>query len=180
MLTMAGRVCDGVRLHGFATRKYLEEVAWPALDRGLERAGRAREDFEVWGGGFLATGADDEAVAKQVEAVRYRIAFYGSTRSYHPVLAVHDAEDLGMKLHDMSKKGLWKEMAAEVPDDLLHEFVAVARYDELKDAIERRFGGLTDSLTIEFPASTADGEMAELVADLKTIPSEFRSFPDAW
>ncbi len=29
MMKLAGRWCDGVRLHGFATRRYLEEVALP-------------------------------------------------------------------------------------------------------------------------------------------------------
>ena len=44
MLKLAGRVCDGVRLHGFATRKYLEEVALPQIEAGLraERPARAR------------------------------------------------------------------------------------------------------------------------------------------
>ena len=43
MLKLAGRVCDGVRLHGFATRKYLEEVALPQIEAGLRRAAaRAR------------------------------------------------------------------------------------------------------------------------------------------
>jgi probable F420-dependent oxidoreductase len=37
MMKLAGRVCDGVRLHGFCTRRYLEEVGDP------ERAGRPRQ-----------------------------------------------------------------------------------------------------------------------------------------
>jgi probable F420-dependent oxidoreductase len=112
MMKMVGSVCDGVRLHGFATRKYLEETAMPALTEGMAKSGRDRSNFEIWGGGFIATGPDDAAVAKALEGIRYRIAFYGSTRSYHGVLAAHDAEDLGMKLHDMSKRGKWAEMAA--------------------------------------------------------------------
>ena len=52
---MAGRACDGVLLHGFCTRRYLEEVALPEVEKGLARAGRDRKDFEVWGGGFVAT-----------------------------------------------------------------------------------------------------------------------------
>jgi probable F420-dependent oxidoreductase len=86
MMKLAGRVCDGVRLHGFATRKYLEQVAVPEIEAGLKQSGRDRSRFDVWGGGFIATGRDDGAVRKQVEAIRYRIAFYGSTRSYHGVL----------------------------------------------------------------------------------------------
>ncbi|MFT4569423.1 MAG: putative F420-dependent oxidoreductase [Candidatus Binatia bacterium] len=179
MLKTAGRVCDGVRLHGFATRKYLEETAMPALVEGMEMSGRDRSNFEIWGGGFIATGRDDEAVNKALEGIRYRIGFYGSTRSYHGVLAAHGAEDLGMKLHDMSKQGKWKEMAAEIPDDLLHEFVAVATYDGLVDIVSKRFGGITDSITIDFPADADPGFFAELVSDLQKIPSTFETFATA-
>lgn len=177
MLTLAGRLCDGVRLHGFATRRYLETVAVPALEQGLHAAGRDRSTFEVWGGGFLATGPDDASVAAALERIRYRVAFYASTRSYHGVLEVHGREDLGMKLHEMSKAGKWKEMAREVPDDLLREFVAVARYDELAGAVAARFGGITDSVTIDFPETAPAGQIAELLADLRAIPSAFRGFP---
>jgi probable F420-dependent oxidoreductase len=176
MINLAGRVCDGIRLHGFATRRYLETVAMPALEEGLRAAGRDRSTFEIWGGGFIATGRDEEAVAKALEGIRYRVAFYGSTRSYHGVLEAHGAEDLGNKLHDMSKAGKWKEMSREVPDDLLHEFAAVATYDKLAAAVKERFGGITDSITIDLPKEMPREESAELIADLKAIPSTFRSF----
>lgn len=176
MLGNVGRHCDGVRLHGFATRKYLEETAMPALEAGMEKAGRDRANFEVWGGGFIATGPDEEAVAKALEGIRYRIGFYGSTRSYHGVMAAHGAEDLGMKLHEMSKKGQWKELAAEIPDDLLHEFVAVATYEDLPKALEKRFGGITDSITIDYPQDADPEFFADLVAKLQAIPSHFEEF----
>lgn len=179
MIGLAGRVCDGIRLHGFATRRYLETVAMPALEAGLKAAGRERSTFEIWGGGFIATGRDEAAVAKALEGIRYRVAFYGSTRSYHGVLEAHGAEDLGHKLHDMSKAGKWKEMAREVPDDLLREFVAAATWDDLPAAVEKRFGGITDSITIDYPQDMGEGRARELVADLKRIPAAFRAFPTA-
>lgn len=179
MIGLAGRVCDGIRLHGFATRRYLETVAVPALEEGLAAAGRERSSFEVWGGGFIATGPDEAAVAKALEGIRYRVAFYGSTRSYHGVLEAHGAEELGHKLHDMSKAGKWKEMAREIPDDLLHEFVAAATWDDLPAAVEKRFGGITDSITIDYPETMSEGRAKELLADLKRIPATFRGFPGA-
>ena len=180
MLKLAGRVCDGVRLHGFATRKYLDEVAMPAIEEGLARNGRRRSEFEVWGGGFIATGPDEETVQKQLEAIRYRIAFYGSTRSYHGVLAAHGWEDLGMKLHRLSKEGRWQEMAAEVPMDIVPEFAAVATYDKLARAIEARFGGISDSLTLDFAPSTPPELAAELLEDLQRIPCRFTDFSTSY
>lgn len=180
MIKLAGSLCDGVRLHGFATRKYVEDVALPMLDKGLAESGRKRSEFEIWGGGFVATGRDDEAVAKQVEWVRYRLGFYGSTRSYHNVFAVHGWEDLGMKLHKMSKQGRWKEMAAEISDDVVHTFAAVATYSNLAPAIKKRFGGLVDSVTLDFDRSTELSERMEILQDIRRIGNEFQGFDPGW
>ena len=75
MMRVAGEVCDGARLHGFCTRKYLEEVAVPRLEGAMQAAGRDRRAFEISGGGFVATGATDEAVARAFEWVRMRVGF---------------------------------------------------------------------------------------------------------
>jgi probable F420-dependent oxidoreductase len=180
MLALAGRVADGVRLHGFCTRRYLEEVALPRLQDALARSGRERRRFEVWGGGFVATGRDEAEVAQTTEWVRYRVAFYGSTRTYSPVLSLHGWDDLAAKLHRLSKQGRWNEMAAQVPDDVVREFAAIARYDELASAVEKRFGGLVDALAPTFPAHAPDGLVREVVQDLHGLPCAFESFPAEW
>ena len=180
MLKLSGRVCDGVRLHGFATKRYVDEVAMPKIMEGLAQAGRDRSTFEVWGGGFVVTGRKEEDLAKDREAIRYRVAFYGSTRSYHPVLALHGWEDLGMKLHEMSKRGQWTEMAAEVPDEVLETFAVVATYDDLAKKLDERFGGITDSTTMAFPDSVPEGEAREIIQDIRRIDSPFKGFPTEW
>ena len=81
-----------------------------------------------------------------------------------------------MKLHDMSKAGRWKEMAAEVPDDLLREFCPATTYDGLAKTVEERFGGISDSLTLDFPKETPDGQVRELLTDLQKIPTAFEGF----
>jgi len=180
MMRLAARHCDGVRLHGFATRKYLEETAVPLLSEGLARSGRKRSNFEIWGGGFIATGPDEEAVRKEMEFVRYRVAFYGSTRSYHGVFAAHGWEDLGTKLHGMSKRGEWKQMAAEVPDEVVRTFAAVGTWDEIPEAIAERFGGLVDTVTLSFPPDTDRDRVQQVVRDVAAIPAEFQERVGAW
>ena len=133
MMKVAAEECDGVMLHVFCTGKYLEEVIMPRLNKGLENSGRTRADFEISGGGFIATGADDEAVHRMFEWVRKRVGFYGSTPSYWPVFEQHGWEDLGHKLNDMSKKGQWDDMTQAVSDDVVHEFCVTGRYDQIKE-----------------------------------------------
>jgi len=180
MMRLAARHCDGVRLHGFATRRYLEKVALPKVEEGLRVAGRDRSRFEIWGGGFIATGPDEAAVARALEEVRYRVAFYASTRSYHGVLAVHGWEELGLKLHAMSKRGEWQKLAAEVPDDVVRTFAAVGTYDEIPGAIAERFGGLVDSVTLGFPASAEEGRVREVIGRIQEIPNAFEAHDPSW
>ena len=62
MLKTAARVSDSVRLHSFATREYLEKVVVPMLDAELAANGKSLENFEITGGGFIATGPNEAAV----------------------------------------------------------------------------------------------------------------------
>ena len=55
MIHLAGRVCDGVRLHGFCTRRYLTEVAVPNLAR--------------FRGKFVTGGSDDHGKVKTSETL---------------------------------------------------------------------------------------------------------------
>lgn len=178
-LRLAGEVADGVRLHPFCTRRYLEQTVMPRLERGFAAAGRAREHFEVNGGGFLATGPDDAAVAEAAEWVRYRIAFYASTPAYWPVLEAEGLAELGPKLNAMTKDGRWDALAAEVPDALLHACAAVGRHDEIAAAVERRFGGLVDTLPASASAERPPDLPADVLADIARIPTPFTGFATA-
>ena len=179
-LRLAGEVCDGVRLHGFCTRGYVEAVALPRIAEGMAKTGRKRENFQVSGGGFIATGATDQEVSTAAEWVRYRVAFYGSTPSYWPVLEHHGYGDLGRKLNRMTKAGQWDAIAAEVPDDLLHLFAAIGRYDELAAAVETRFGGYADVVYASTSEDIRPDLPPDLIQDLQRIPSPFQSFESLW
>src|SRR6202166_1819523 len=49
MLKVAAEECDGVKLHGFCTRKYLTDAIMPRIEAGLGSARRARENYEIFG-----------------------------------------------------------------------------------------------------------------------------------
>ena len=180
MLRLAGRVCDGVRLHPFCTRRYLETVVLPHIETGLKDSRLSREQFEVTGGGYVVTGPDQESIDKKLEWVRYRVAFYGSTRSYFPVWEAHGLEDLGMKLHEMSKRGEWQKMAAEVPDDVVRLFAAVGPQDEIAGEIEARFGGISDTLPVSWSSDVDPGMTPDLIQDIQRLSTTFTGFSTNW
>ena len=148
MLRLAGEVCDGVRLHGFCTRRYLDEVVLPELRAGMARSGRARERFEISGGGFVATGPDEAAVAKMVEWVRYRVAFYGSTPS---LLAGARGPRLRRSRpqaqRDVEGRAVGRD-GREISDDVVRLFAAVGTHHELARRSSERFGGVTDTVAL--------------------------------
>ena len=176
MLKAAARHCDSVRLHGFATRKYLEEVVRPQLETELKAAGKSWTNFEVTGGGFIATGPNEAEVRKQAEKIRYRVAFYGSTPAYHGVFELHGLNDLGPKLREATRAGQWDKMAAMVPDEVLDLFVARATYDELPAAIAKRFGGIVDTVALEFLPDDSAETRQRVIKAVQAIPGTFKGF----
>ena len=179
-LRLAGEVADGVRLHVFCTRRYLEEVCMPRIAEGMARTGRRRESFEVTGGGFVATGATNEEVAKAVEWVRYRVAFYGSTPGYWPVLDLHGLGDLGRRLNRMTKEGAWNRIAAEIDDDTVRLFAAVGRHDELAAAVDERFGGAADTIYSSLSMDMRPVLPPDLIQDIRRLPAVFTGYATAW
>ncbi|MDE2006794.1 MAG: TIGR03617 family F420-dependent LLM class oxidoreductase [Rhodospirillales bacterium] len=176
MLKTAARAADSARLHGFATRAYLEQVVHPQLEAELAAAGKTREHYEITGGGFIATGPDQAAVAAAAEKIRYRVAFYGSTPAYRGVFDIHGLSDLGVRLNALSREGKWSEMAALVSDDVLDLFCARAVYDDLPAAIARRFGGLVDTVSLDFPADIPAPTRRAVVAAIQAVPHRFAGF----
>jgi probable F420-dependent oxidoreductase len=176
MLRLAGEVCDGVRLHPLCSRRYLEEVCEPQIREGMRRGRRRREHFDLHGGGLVATGPDEQALAGAIDAVRRRIAFYASTRTYLPVLSLHGLDDLGLKLNSLSVEGRWSDMPNEISDDVVRLFATCGTYRDITRAIETRFGGLADSIDLAFPPDAPFALQRELVTDIQRIPHRFVGF----
>ena len=108
--------------------------------------------------------------------VRLRVAFYASTQAYWPVLAVHGLEDLGRKLNAMTLAGNWDAMANEVTDEVVHLFAAVGRHDQIASVIEKRFGGLVDSLFASANSAVPSDLPPDLIQDIQRIPIAFNGY----
>ena len=169
-----------MRLHPFSTRNYLKEVSNVRIAEGLARGNRSRKNLEIVAGGFIATGRNEEAVAKMKEYVRFRIAFYCSTRAYWDVLRLHGMEELGEKVNPYPRENRWDEMAALIPDDIVDLFAVVADYKTLPKKLEERYGGLADTISLQFAPDDDIDEVAEVVREIQKIPSEFEGYDTKW
>jgi len=162
MTEVAGEVADGVIAHAFTTEKYMREVTLPALETGLARSGRSRDQFEVVCPVFTVTGADAEQRARNKAAICKQIAFYGSTPAYRPVLEAHGWGDLQDELTRLSKMGKWDEMGALVTDEILDAFAVVGTPDEVVEGLRARYGDLVDRTIFNFEFLPRDQQRALL------------------
>jgi len=151
MCGVAGELCEGMHVHPFNSPKYLREVVHPAVEAGLKKSGRARKDFTFATASFVIVGDNERERAEQAQMVRQQIAFYGSTRTYQPVLECHGWGALTAQLHRKSVEGDWKGMADLVTDEMLEAYAVTATYDQLHAKIVERYDGLLDRTALYQP-----------------------------
>jgi probable F420-dependent oxidoreductase len=152
MLRVAGEVGDGVHVHPFHSRRYLEEVVRPGVQAGAGLAGRSLGDVTFAVPVFMITADRDDDLQRQRDAVRRQVAFYGSTPAYRTVFELHGWEDTADRLRDLQRRGDVAAMAASVTDDMLDQFSVTSSWDGLAAAVVSRYAGLADRV---FPYGTA-------------------------
>lgn len=170
MTEVAGEVCDGLLVHGFTTEKYLRETTLPAVERGLERSGRSRADFELSYPCFVVTGDDEEQVARAETGVKQQIGFYGSTPAYRAVLEAHGWGDLQVELNRLSKEGQWEAMGDAIDDEVVDAFAVRGTPEELPARILDRFGDLVDRVSFYAPYESDPDRWAAVLAGFKEGP----------
>ena len=160
---LAGEVADGMLAHPYHSVRYLQEVVRPAVAAGAARAGRDPALIHVAVTALVATTQDE------AEFARSQIAFYASTPSYRPVMALHGWGEVADQLRALARGGEWGEMGGRITDEMLHTFAVVASEDELAATLRRRYAGLADRLSLYLPFSPGerDNFWRNLAAELQ-------------
>ena len=166
MTEVAGEVADGLIIHPFSNEKYIREVTLPAIDRGLAKSGRSRENFEIAYTPFIVSGKDEETFEKAKLEAKNRIAFYGSTPAYKNVLAVHGWGDLQFELNKLSKEGKWAEMGEMITDEILNVMGVMGEPSGIVAEIQSRYGDFTDRTSGGFNFVDAE-QRVEMIAELR-------------
>ena len=157
MTETAAEVGDGLIAHGFTTEKYLKTVTLPAVERGLNKAGRARQDFDISCPVMVVCGANEQAFEQNLRAVKAQLGFYASTPAYRGVLEVHGWEDLQIEANQLTREGRWDELGALIDGEILESFALVCdNPDRLADAFYQRYGRLIDTWQCTFETGDSD------------------------
>ena len=167
MTEVAGEVADAFFGHPFTSRQSLLEQTLPALERGLAKSGRSREQLELVCATMVVTADDEEAFERSKLAARKHLAFYGSTPAYARTLECHGWEGLHPRLNRMSKEGRWDEMAGLIDDEILETLAVVGERREIAGKLRARLEGIADGVSVTHNRCPDPHFWADVVADWK-------------
>jgi len=146
MTEVAGEVADGLIVHPFSNLPFLTDAALPAVQRGLEKSGRSREDFTL---------------------VKGLLGFYSSTPAYRPPMDAVGYGELQPELNRLSKEGRWQELGEHIDDTFLDAFTTRGEPDEIAGMLREKYGAHADRLAIYAPYAAPDDMWKRIIAALK-------------
>ena len=162
---LAGEAADGFLVHPYHSRRYLQEVVQPAIAEGAARAGRRSDAVAFSVTSIVATAPEEEQWA------RGQIAFYASTPSYRPVMALHGWGENADELRSLSQRGAWAEMGECITPEMLATFAVLAPEQDLPEALAERYAGSADRLGLYLPFTpgSRDAFWRRLIIRLREI-----------
>lgn len=173
MTRITAEVADGLLVMPFNSRRHLTERTLPAIDAGLELAGRpargsTEDSFEIVAEVIVACGRDEAELEAADRGARGLLAFYGSTPSYKPVLDVEGWGELQPELNRLSKEGSWLEMTKLVDDTMLSTIAVRGTPKECATQIIERYGDVATRLAFYQPYPADPTTTAELLDALRS------------
>jgi len=146
----SGVKIDYVDEHMGTATRYPEfrEVTIPAVERGLEKSGRTRSDFQISCPVFVITGTTEEEISAADRGTREQVAFYASTPNYRGVLDLHGWGELQGELNVLSKQGRWSEMAELIDDAMVDAFAVRGRPADIAERFLQRYGDVVDRVSL--------------------------------
>ncbi len=148
---LAGEVADGFIAHPMHSVRYLREFVLPHIHEGLAKSGRTRADLQIYAPVIIAPGETRDELTATVARARARIAFYGSTPTYRPLLEIIGYGDVADRLHQLVAERRMDETPGQVPDALLDAIVVRGRYEEIGRELRTRYEGLLDRVASYWP-----------------------------
>jgi probable F420-dependent oxidoreductase len=167
MTEVAGEVADGFMVHPFSTEKFMRETTLPALERGLEKSGRNRADFEIAFPAMVIVAETGEELAAGRDAMRARLAFYGSTPAYKIVLDAHGWGDLQPELNRITKSGDWRAMGSLITDEIVDTFVVSGTPEQIAPRLLARFGDLVQRVSVDSPTDLDPDRVARVLGGFR-------------
>ncbi len=166
MTKVAAELADGMIMHPFSSEKYMSEVSMPAIQEGLRRSGRTLDDFIIDYAPMIATGTTEEELNTSIAVVRDRIAFYGCTVAYKPVLDIHGWGELQDELIFLNRQHKTKQMSDLITDDMVRTIAIVGEPLEVIESMRDRLAGVVGRTGFSVDGFS-DHQISELLERLR-------------
>jgi probable F420-dependent oxidoreductase len=134
MIEAAGRVADGLVAHPMFTRRWVEEVARPALAKGAAKTGRDPSEIKLTG---VLICAVDEDVERARRRLAYAVAQYAASRVYDRLFELHGWSEEQQAIREAARSRDDEALVAAVPDGALEQIGVACRPDELAAQVAR-------------------------------------------
>jgi len=164
MTDVATEVADGLIVHPLNSKRSLQDHSLPAVERGLNRAGRDGTGFTIVAGAIVGVWEHDSRRTAVCTALRTMVSFYGSTPAYRVLLEADGYGDLQPELHRLSREGRWADMPGLIDDDVLDRFTLRGTPAEVGAALKARYEGIADRIALSPQGGLSLTALAELVS----------------
>ena len=150
---------DGIIIHPFNTGAFLRERTLPMIGE--------RDEVLLNVGCIAAPCLTDEEYERASNAIRYNLAFYGSTPAYRVTLDHHGLGELQPRLREATKSGDWSTLGALIDDDVLDLLAVRGTPDACAARLTEEYGDLADRLSLTATAA-GDEALAAMVAAMRS------------
>jgi probable F420-dependent oxidoreductase len=150
MLRACGEVADGVHVHPFHSRRYLDEVIRPNVAAGAAKAGRDPSAVKLACPVFTIVGDTEEERAEWRQRARFQIAFYGSTPAYKGVFELHGWHGVSERLTQLQRQGDLSAMAECITGEMLDVYAVTSTWADLPNSLVAKYGDVAECLVFYF------------------------------
>jgi probable F420-dependent oxidoreductase len=150
MLRATGEVADGVHVHPFHSRRYLDEIIVPNVAAGARKAGRDAKQVKLACPVFTIVGDTEAEREEWRQRARFQLAFYGSTPAYAGVFELHGWHGVSERLHELQRAGDFQGMANTISEEMLEVYAVTGTWDEVPRRMVDKYRGVADRLLLYF------------------------------
>ena len=157
---------DGIIIHPFNTGAFLADQTMPMIEAGLAEGGRDRLSLTLNVGCIAAPCLTDKDYERATAAIRFNLAFYGSTPAYRVVLDHHGLGDLQPRLREITKTGDWATLGDLVDDDVVDLLAVRGTPADCAERLRAEYGEHADRLSLTVASST-DEALTEMIQEFR-------------
>jgi probable F420-dependent oxidoreductase len=130
MARTCGEVADGLLAHPLASPLYLKEVVRPAIAEGAERTGRKPEECNLTTDWMISISDNADEARRET---KLQIAFYATTRTYLPILELHNRAHIVPDLRSAFDAKDKDRMTELIDDELLDQMALTGTQEEVRE-----------------------------------------------